>query len=86
MWMFGLYIAIYFGLPAAAVLTAIIWFWRDSVRQNREAIASGAAPEAELRKLRRRRIILSVAVVIGSVLVACIVVVAILFSTAIAFM
>lgn len=49
MWMFGLYIAIYFGLPAAAVLTAIIWFWRDSVRENREAIASGERTEAELR-------------------------------------
>lgn len=86
MWMFGLYIAIYFGLPAAAVLTAIIWFWRDSVRQNREAIESGVAPEEELRRLRRRKIVLTVAVVIGSVLVACIVVVAILFSTAISFM
>ncbi|MBQ8239077.1 MAG: hypothetical protein IJZ39_13135 [Oscillospiraceae bacterium] len=86
MWMLGLYIVIYFGAPAAAILTAIIWFWRESVRKNREALESGEQDEQALNKLRRRKIALTVAVVIGGVFVAAIITVAILFSTSIAFM
>ena len=86
MWMFGLYVVLYFGIPAAAILTAIVYFWRDSVRKNREALESGEQDEQALNKLRRRKIALAVAVVIGSVFVAAIIVVAVLFSTSIAFM
>lgn len=86
MWILGLYIMLYFGIPAGVILTAIIWFWRDAVNRNRRAVEAGETDAGTLKKLRRRRTALTVALVIGCVLVAAIIAVAILFSTAIAFM
>ena len=86
MWMFGLYIAIYFGMPAAVILIALVYFWRDSVNKNREALQSGETDPNALKKLKNKRIALTVAVVIAGVMVAAIIVTAILFSTAISFM
>lgn len=86
MWMFGLYIAIYFGTPAAVILTALVYFWRESVNRNREALQSGETDPNTLRKLRNKKIALTVAVVIAGVMVAAIIVTAILFSTSISFM
>ena len=86
MWMFGLYIAIYFGMPAAVILVALIYFWRDSVNKNREAIQSGETDPKALKKLKNKKIALTIAVVIAGVMVAAIIVTAVLFSTAISFM
>ena len=86
MWMFGLYIAIYFGMPAAVILIALIYFRRDSVNKNREALQSGEVDPKALKKLKNKKIALTIAVVIAGVMVAAIIVTAILFSTAISFM
>lgn len=86
MWIFGLYIAIYFGMPAAVILIALVYYWRDSVSKSKAALESGGTDENALKKLKRRKVVLTVAVVIAGVMVTAIIVTAILFSTAISFM
>ena len=86
MWILGVYIAVFYGMPAAVILAAVAYFWRDSVRKNREARKSGELDERQMKKLKRRRLALTIAVVIVAVMVTAIFAVAVLFSTAISFM
>lgn len=86
MWILGGYIAVFYGMPAAVILAAAAYFWRDSARKNREALKSGVLDDRQMKKLKRRRLALTIAVVIAAVMVTAIAAVAVLFSAAISFM
>ena len=81
---FIFYVALLFGIPALLIVAGMAALWGAYRKQTPEAEAA-ADPQLQ-HKLKRRKIFLIIGIVIGSVFVIALVVMAVLLTTAVAFM